>query len=115
MELEFRKPDKRSVAKRMAQVAAREGLQVNEQALEALVEAAGNDIRLVLGQLQMLRLRSASLTYDQAVKGGAANAKDFELSPFTAAQVGLGCWLMFPHGFRLLVLPGLDDFATRRF
>lgn len=28
--------------------------------------ASGGDIRLILGQLQMIRLRAKSLTYDQA-------------------------------------------------
>ena len=32
----------------------------------AMQSASGGDIRLILGQLQMIRLRAKSLTYDQA-------------------------------------------------
>lgn len=50
----------------MLGIAAAEGLQVNEATMDALVESTQGDIRLVLGQLQMIRLRSRSLSYDQA-------------------------------------------------
>jgi len=47
------------------QICQREGLQVNESTLEALVEGANSDIRLILGQLQMVRLSSRALSYDE--------------------------------------------------
>lgn len=40
--------------------------QVNESALQALAEGSNGDIRLILGQLQLIRLRSRTLSYDQA-------------------------------------------------
>ena len=49
----------------MMQICQREGLQVNESTLEALVEGANSDIRLILGQLQMVRLSSRALSYDE--------------------------------------------------
>ena len=49
----------------MAGICAAEGLAVNETALEALCEGANADIRLVLGQLQMIRLRARTLSYDE--------------------------------------------------
>lgn len=39
---------------------------MNESTLHALVESSNADIRLMLGQLQMIRLRKRSLTYDEA-------------------------------------------------
>ncbi len=48
----------------MMSVCHQEGLAVNEVTLEALVEASNSDIRLVLGQLQMIRLRNTRLSYD---------------------------------------------------
>ena len=48
----------------MMQICSKEGLQVNESTLEALVEGANADIRLILGQLQMIRLSSKKLSYD---------------------------------------------------
>ena len=50
----------------MMGICAAEGLAVNETALEAVCEGANADIRLVLGQLQMIRLRARSLSYDDA-------------------------------------------------
>ena len=38
---------------------------MNESTLEALVEGSNSDIRLILGQLQMVRLSSKALTYDE--------------------------------------------------
>lgn len=59
-----RKPTRQQIAKRMAQICRAEGLQTNETTLEALAEGANADIRLVLGQLQMVRLRAKALSYD---------------------------------------------------
>eukprot|EP00967_Tisochrysis_lutea_P041880 scaffold50382_cov22-Tisochrysis_lutea.AAC.1 len=42
-----------------------EGLSVNEATLKELCRTCNGDVRLVLGQLQMLRLKARSLTYDQ--------------------------------------------------
>lgn len=62
--LDCRKPTRQQIAKRMMQICLKEGLQVNESTLEALVEGANADIRLILGQLQMIRLSSKKLSYD---------------------------------------------------
>ena len=48
----------------MGEICAKEGLQVNASTLEAMSEGANADIRLVLGQLQMVRLRARALSYD---------------------------------------------------
>ena len=60
-----RKPTRQQISKRMMQICQKEGLQVNESTLEALVEGANSDIRLILGQLQMVRLSSRALSYDE--------------------------------------------------
>jgi replication factor C subunit 1 len=51
--------------------------------MDALVEASQGDMRVMLGQLQMHRLRAATLSFDQ-VK--AAAAKDMDKSPFEMAR-----------------------------
>lgn len=51
-------------------ICAAEGLSVNEATLRELCRTSNGDVRLVLGQLQMLRLRARSLTYDQVKVGG---------------------------------------------
>ena len=59
------------ISKRMLEVCAAEGLSVNQATMDALVQSAsGGDIRLILGQLQMIRLRSRALSYDQVGVGG---------------------------------------------
>lgn len=61
-----RKPTSQQISKRLMQICQKEGLQVNESTLGALVESSNADIRLLLGQLQIIRLRKRSLSYDEA-------------------------------------------------
>ena len=60
LDLRFSRPQKTTVAKRMCEVAAREGLDVVPNAMEELVEQSGNDIRQVLNALQMWRQEADS-------------------------------------------------------
>lgn len=93
-----RKPTAQQISKRMLDVARQEGLSVNEATMQALVEGANGDLRLILGQLQMVRLRAASLTYDDVRGGAHGTSKDFEMSPFEAARQ-----LLSPEGSRLSI------------
>ena len=68
-----RKPTSQQITQRMLAIAAAEGLSLNNAAMTALVASANGDLRLVLGQLQMLRLRAVSLTYDEVKGRDAAN------------------------------------------
>ncbi|KAK9807239.1 hypothetical protein WJX73_001054 [Symbiochloris irregularis] len=85
LELEYRKPTRQQIAKRMGEICHKEGLSVNSTTLEALAEGSNMDIRLVLGQLQMVRLRARALSYDD-VKANKASGKDADMSPFEAAR-----------------------------
>lgn len=77
---------------------------MNQATMDALVQSAnGGDIRLVLGQLQMIRLRAISLSYDQVRSGGDATAKDLEMSPFEAAKQ-----LLDSEGSRLSLSDQID-------
>ena len=60
-----RKPTKMQIANRMSYICRVEGLDVNDTTLQTLAEGANADIRLVLGQLLMFRMRSKHLSYDQ--------------------------------------------------
>lgn len=87
LELDFRKPTVQQISKRMLEIARKEGLAINQATMDALVQSSnGGDIRLILGQLQMIRLRASSLSYDQVKSGGHGTAKDMEMSPFEAAR-----------------------------
>uniref|UniRef100_A0A7S1PNU6 AAA+ ATPase domain-containing protein n=1 Tax=Alexandrium catenella TaxID=2925 RepID=A0A7S1PNU6_ALECA len=55
-DLKFIRPTKNTVAQRCAQIARQQGLEVETNALEALAESCGSDMRMVLNQLQMLAL-----------------------------------------------------------
>jgi len=85
LELDFRRPTKTEVAKRLQYVAQKEGLQVSQTTLETLAEASNGDIRLMLGQLQQVRLSKAAMTYDDA-KAQKSAGKDTIMSPFDAAR-----------------------------
>ena len=54
------------MTKRLLLICQAEGLQVNEATLACLVEGTNGDIRAILGQLQMIRLRRSVLAYDDA-------------------------------------------------
>ena len=87
LELDFRKPDARTVAKRLAAVCAAEGLQASESTLIALAEGANCDVRSVVGQLQLVRLRKRALCFDDAAAGGRFSvSKDATVSPFDASR-----------------------------
>jgi len=87
LDLKFSRPNKNVVASRMVQIAASEGLKVDQVTMETLVETCNNDIRWVLNTLQMRRKASTTLTFDD-VKGGSS--KDLDMSPFNVCDALLG-------------------------
>ena len=104
LELDFRKPDARTVAKRLAAVCAAEGLQASESTLIALAEGANCDVRSVVGQLQLVRLRKRTLSFDDATSGGRFSvSKDATVSPFEASR-----WLFSNEASRSSMNARLD-------
>jgi replication factor C subunit 1 len=67
MDLKYRRPVKSVIANRAIEVAQREGLHVERNAAEAIVESCGNDVRQVLNCLHMWASnnskKSSSMTY----------------------------------------------------
>ncbi|CAN6907042.1 unnamed protein product [Brassica oleracea] len=84
--LNYRKPTKQQMAKRLAHVAKAEGLDVNDIALEELAERVNGDIRLVLNQLQYMSLSMSVIKYDDIRQRLLSSAKDEDISPFTAVD-----------------------------
>ncbi|XP_074309592.1 replication factor C subunit 1 isoform X2 [Silene latifolia] len=82
----YRKPTKQQMAKRLLQIAKAEGLQVNEIALEELAERCNGDIRMAINQLQYMSLSMSVIKYDDIRKRLVSNAKDEDISPFTAVD-----------------------------
>ena len=75
-DLKFVRPNKSSVAKRMREVAKLEGLSVEANALEILVESNGNDIRQVLNAMQMWRQKSKNMSFDDVRRRRSNVGKD---------------------------------------
>ncbi|XP_058084970.1 replication factor C subunit 1 [Magnolia sinica] len=84
--LNFRKPTKQQMAKRLLQVAKAEELQVNEVALEELADRVNGDMRMALNQLQYMSLSLSVIKYDDIRARLLTSAKDEDISPFTAVD-----------------------------
>ena len=92
LDLRFMRPQSRTIAKRMCDIASREGLNVAPNAMEALIEQTGNDIRQVLNALQMWRAEASSddvinVSYNDMKKRMNTVQKDgkLRLNPFDCA------------------------------
>lgn len=91
-DLKFQRPTKNNIAERCAQIAKQEGLEVEPNALEALAESCGGDMRMVLNQLQMLArspmYQAAGVTYTDMKKNLDDLAKDqaVMITPFDACK-----------------------------
>ncbi|KAL5056339.1 hypothetical protein RYX36_037021 [Vicia faba] len=84
--LSYRKPTKQQMAKKFMEVAKAERLQVNEIALEELAERVNGDMRMALNQLQYMGLSMSVINYDDIRQRLLTNAKDEDISPFTAVD-----------------------------
>ncbi|CAJ2654799.1 unnamed protein product [Trifolium pratense] len=84
--LSYRKPTKQQMAKKFMEVAKAEGLQVNQIALEELAERVNGDMRMALNQLQYMGLTMSVINYDDIRQRLLTNAKDEDISPFTAVD-----------------------------
>ncbi|XP_051134317.1 replication factor C subunit 1 isoform X2 [Andrographis paniculata] len=84
--LNFRKPTKQQMAKRLSQIANLEGLQANEIALEELAERVNGDIRMALNQLQYMSLSMSVIKFDDIKQRLQSSSKDEDISPFTAVD-----------------------------
>ena len=100
LDMPFSRPTKGQIVKRMLLIAEQEGIQMNEAAMEALIETTNNDIRLIINQLQMRRLTKQSFAYDD-IKSLAK--KDIDMGPFTAVDK-----LCAPDANRLTVTERLN-------
>ncbi|KAL3690417.1 hypothetical protein R1sor_016726 [Riccia sorocarpa] len=88
--LNYRKPTKQQMAKRLTQIAKSEGLQVADNTLEEIAERSNGDMRTSLNQLQYMSLRSSALSFGDVHARLVASAKDEAISPFSAAEKLLG-------------------------
>lgn len=88
-DLKFTRPPKNAIAQRCAQIARQQGLQVDVPAVEAIVESSGNDVRVVLNHLQMMKAaRAATPSCSILTESPGRLGKDQEvmLSPFDVCR-----------------------------
>lgn len=86
-DLRFVRPNKTQIVGRLKAIAELEGMNVEVNALERLVESAGNDIRQVLTALELISRTSLSLTYRELrqFEGGSSKDSTVMISAFDAA------------------------------
>ena len=91
-DLRVKRPTKTQIANRLIGIARAEGLRVEQNAAEMLVEQTGNDIRQVVNAMQMWRAQSDSMTFMDVKTNGQRIEKDKMLrnSPFDACGMILG-------------------------
>lgn len=84
--LNFRKPTKQQMGKRLMDIARKEGIQAQENAMEELAERVHGDIRMALNHLQYMSLSQSVVKYDDIRLRLNSSAKDEDISPFTAVD-----------------------------
>jgi DNA polymerase III delta prime subunit len=88
MILKFARPQKTTIVKRLMVVAKKEGMNVEPNALDFLVQSTGGDIRQILNSMQMWNSgRNGDMTYAgvQARKGQIGKDEIQRISVFEAA------------------------------
>ncbi|GAN09055.1 DNA replication factor C, large subunit [Mucor ambiguus] len=81
-EAKFRRTPAAQIRSRILTIAFKEGLQLQPNAVDELVDSTQNDIRQVINILSTYRLKEAGMDYDQAKKVGKANQKHSILGLF---------------------------------
>ncbi|GBG80878.1 hypothetical protein CBR_g31434 [Chara braunii] len=84
MHLLYRRPTKQQMAKRLQQIAVKEGMKVDDIALEELGERVNGDMRSALNQLQYMSLKSKVVKFADMRTRLMGSAKDEDLTAFTA-------------------------------
>lgn len=87
-DLRMRRPTKQQISKRLLEIGALEGLEVEKNALEEAAERCGNDIRQLITQMQKWKLTASKVTYADLVHPSSQHNKDesLRLNPFSATQ-----------------------------
>lgn len=102
-DLKFIRPPKNAIALRCAQIARQQGLQVDVAAVEAIVESSGNDVRVVLNHLQMMkagRLATPSCSILTESPGRLGKDQEVILSPFDVCRKLLTSSEATSHAFQ---------------
>lgn len=82
--IKFARPDFRTIRDRMQLVAEKEGLRIENAALEQVITSSGNDIRQIITSLSCYRLGASSMNFDQSKHLMSVASKNVEISFFDA-------------------------------
>ncbi|KAN0040104.1 hypothetical protein ACTA71_011992 [Dictyostelium dimigraforme] len=85
LDLKLRKPTVTQVSSRLLAIAKHEGMKVSSYMIDKVYAASHSDIRQCINSLQMMARSKRDYNNDNISKG--LEEKDFDLSPFTAAEL----------------------------
>ena len=87
-DIRFHKPNKQSISNRIKQILQAEGMKVQPNAIEHLIEVSGSDIRQVITSLEMWEKFSSEMNYTQAKQNTVSTGKDAHImiNSFEAAS-----------------------------
>jgi replication factor C subunit 1 len=78
-DIRFHRPNKASIMIRVKQILGKEGLMVEDNALDHMIEATGNDVRQLITSLEMWAKYSSVMTYMQAKDCSKSSSKDVHI------------------------------------
>ncbi|KAJ2161684.1 DNA replication factor C complex subunit Rfc1 [Coemansia sp. RSA 552] len=85
-DMRFNRPSAPQMRARLNTIAFREGLKIEQNAIEEMVKATHNDIRQIINQMSAYALKSQPLTYMASKAHMKSNNKEVSVSPFEAIQ-----------------------------
>ena len=85
LDLRFSRPTAAMIRNRLMGICRREGINIEENALEQLVSSTQSDIRQILNILQMYKLGSSAMNFDQSKELAQSTKKNIDLGPFDLA------------------------------
>jgi replication factor C subunit 1 len=89
LELEFQRPQNKTIVKRMLKIATAEGLDINKVIIEEIVNSANGDVRFILGQMQIKTIGVQQKMNNQVVDANFAPdfKKTLKLTPYSCTQL----------------------------
>lgn len=105
LDLRFARPDARTIARRIGEIAAHEGIAMQPNGAEQLVTGCGSDLRQILNTLQWVgeSKTKQSLSYDDILKVGKEGKKDSQEGIFDVVPELLG------HAYDRMKMPDRLD------
>ncbi|KAK9170741.1 Replication factor RFC1 C terminal domain protein [Cryptosporidium meleagridis] len=79
-DLRFSRPSKVQIIKRMQEIANKEGMKIEPNAIELLCESVGNDLRQILNELQLLSLSNINVRFSDIKAEISGHLKDVQVT-----------------------------------